>query len=140
MKPDLHGKIAVVTGASRGLGRRVAIRLAVHGAKVALVSRNAEQLRETQRMIEANGGVAQSFPCEIGNAGVVDMLKTEIERCLGIPTILIHAAGIFGPIQLMKDSDAARWIETITTNTIGPYLTCRAFADGMIRSGWGRIV
>lgn len=140
MSPNLQGKIAVVTGASRGLGRRVAIRLASCGAKIALVSRNAEQLRETERMIQASGGTAMAFASEIGNVFAVEKLKTQIESALGEPAILVNAAGIFGPIQLIKDSDAARWIETITINTIGPYLTCRAFAGGMIRNRWGRIV
>jgi NAD(P)-dependent dehydrogenase (short-subunit alcohol dehydrogenase family) len=52
----------------------------------------------------------------------------------------VNAAGIFGPIALIKDSDPAAWIETIMINTVGSYLTCRAFVGGMIHAGWGRIV
>ena len=63
-----------------------------------------------------------------------------IERDLGIPSILVNAAGVFGPIDLIKDSDPDLWIETIMINTIGAYLTCRAFVGGMIDGGWGRIV
>jgi len=140
MPSSLQGKIAVVTGASRGLGRRVAMRLAGHGTHVALVSRNAAQLREVEREIKAKGGAAQSFPSETGDASSIANLKSHIEQSLGEPAILVNAAGIFGPIQLIKDSDSARWIETITTNTIGPYLTCRTFVGGMIRHHWGRIV
>jgi NAD(P)-dependent dehydrogenase (short-subunit alcohol dehydrogenase family) len=140
MTPDLQGRIAVVTGASRGLGRCVAARLAACGARVALVARSAQQLRETAQAIQASGGVAHAFPSEIGNPAGMEALKARIETMLGPPAILVNAAGIFGPIQPIADSDAARWIETITTNTIGPYLTCRAFVGGMIGGGWGRIV
>jgi NAD(P)-dependent dehydrogenase (short-subunit alcohol dehydrogenase family) len=59
---------------------------------------------------------------------------------LGPPTIVINAAGVFGPIQPVIESDPARWIETLAINTIGPYLVCRIFLPGMLAAGWGRIV
>jgi NAD(P)-dependent dehydrogenase (short-subunit alcohol dehydrogenase family) len=54
--------------------------------------------------------------------------------------ILVNAAGVFGPIQPIKDSDPRQWIETLATNTLGPYLTCRAFIGPMVDRGWGRVV
>ena len=138
--PDLKGKTAIVTGAGSGLGQRVALRLAAHGASVALVSRNVERLRETQRAIIAARGDAHVFPADAGNAAAVETLAAQITQSIGKPSILINAAGIFGPIQLIQDSDPARWIETINTNVIGPYLLSRAFLDGMIAQRWGRIV
>jgi NAD(P)-dependent dehydrogenase (short-subunit alcohol dehydrogenase family) len=63
-----------------------------------------------------------------------------VQRELGRVTVLVNAAGVFGPIQLIKDSDPARWIATMAINMIGPYLTCHAFVGEMIDAGWGRIV
>jgi NAD(P)-dependent dehydrogenase (short-subunit alcohol dehydrogenase family) len=137
---DLSGKIAVVTGASRGVGRRVAVRLAREGAVVAMVARGGAGLESTRQQIAALGARALVVPADIGNPGAVKRMKEVIERDLGIPSILVNAAGVFGPIDLIKDSDPAAWIETITINTVGPYLTSRAFVGGMIEHGWGRIV
>ena len=136
----LHGKIAVVTGASRGVGRRIAVRLALEGATVALLARSEAGLEETRREIATGGFRALAVPADLARPESVTLAKAVIERDLGTPSILVNAAGVFGPIGLVQDSDPAAWIETLMINTIAPYLTCRAFAAGMIRAGWGRIV
>lgn len=136
----LSGKIAVVTGAGRGLGQRVAAGLADEGAKVAVVARSKDQLESTQKLISQAGGVARSFPTDVASPDAVLQLQRQVEDELGAATILVNAAGIFGPIQLVRDSDPQRWIETLAINTIGPYLTCRAFLEGMLAAGWGRII
>ncbi len=120
---DLSGKVAVVTGASRGLGRDVAEALAAHGVEVAAVARTSER-----------------FSADVSRPEDVERLSAQVEAELGPPAILVNAAGIFGPIQLIKDSDPARWIETVMVDAIGPYLTCRAFVGGMVEAGWGRVV
>jgi NAD(P)-dependent dehydrogenase (short-subunit alcohol dehydrogenase family) len=137
---DLSGRIAVVTGASRGLGQRIALRLAKQGAAVALLARTEAGLEDTRRQLASGGTRALVVPVDLAKPESVRQLKDAIERDLGIPTILVNAAGIFGPIDLIKDSDPDLWMETIMINTIGPYLTCRAFVGGMIDNGWGRIV
>ncbi len=137
---QLSGKVAVVTGASRGIGRAVAVGLAHAGAQVVLVARGAEQLRVTAVTVEQSGGRATVLPANICEPAAVEQLKAQILNQFGPPAILINAAGIFGPVQLIKDSDPAAWIETLQTNTIAPYLTCRAFVGGMIDQGWGRII
>jgi NAD(P)-dependent dehydrogenase (short-subunit alcohol dehydrogenase family) len=137
---DLSGKIAVVTGASRGLGQRSALRLAQQGAAVALLARTEAGLEDTRRQLAAVGMRALVVPVDLGKPESVRQVKGAIERDLGIPSILVNAAGVFGPIDLIKDSDPDLWVETIMINTIGSYLTCRAFVGGMIDSGWGRIV
>lgn len=136
----LDGKIAVITGASRGIGQRIAWRLAQQGAIVALLARNEKALQDTQQRILATGAHALIVPVNLGEPQSVAQVKGVIERDLGIPSILVNAAGVFGPIDLVKDGDPAAWIETIMINMVAPYLTCRAFVGGMVEGGWGRIV
>lgn len=137
---DLTGKVAVVTGASRGVGRRIAIRLARNGARIALLARGRAGLEETQRLIEQQGGQGVVLVADLARAEAVEEARDSIERQLGTVSILVNAAGIFGPIDLVKDTDPHAWIETIMINTIAPYLTCRAFVAGMLVQAWGRIV
>ena len=136
---DLGGKVAVITGASRGLGQRVAVRLAGHGAAVVLIARSEAALESTARSIIANGGRAEVVGADLSNPSSLSAVTSRAGR-MGTPSILVNAAGVFGPIQLIKDSDPREWIETIMTNLISHYLTCRAFVGGMIEQGWGRIV
>lgn len=140
MNLQLQGKVAVVTGAGRGLGRQTALHLAAQGVTVAAVARHAEQLQQTEEAIKQAGGVAQAFPADISEAREVERLKKEVDRRFGPVSILVNAAGIFGPIQLIKDSDSKRWIETVAVNLMGPYFTSRAFVGGMIQNRWGRII
>jgi NAD(P)-dependent dehydrogenase (short-subunit alcohol dehydrogenase family) len=137
---ELAGKVGVVTGAGRGIGRLAALRLAGRGVSLALVSRSSAQLSSTAQEIAARGGRAIAVPADVGSYDSVAAMKAEVESRLGAPSILINAAGVFGPIQLVWNTDPARWIETIMVNAIGPYLTCRAFVEDMMRKGWGRIV
>jgi NAD(P)-dependent dehydrogenase (short-subunit alcohol dehydrogenase family) len=115
--------IAVVTGASRGLGRNVADALEARGIAVARVARSVERFR-----------------CDVSKPDEVDRLKADVERELGPPQILVNAAGIFGPVARLTHAPRDEWLRTIAVDLIGPYLTCRAFAPGMIEAGWGRIV
>lgn len=136
----LSGKVAVVTGASRGLGRCIAARLVEAGANVALLARDEKALKETAGKIAKEGVRTLVVSVDLGNPQSIEQMKRTVEGDLGAPSILINAAGIFGPIDLVRNSDPAAWIETMMVNTVGPYLTCRAFVGGMIDRGWGRIV
>ena len=70
----------------------------------------------------------------------VERLRDDVLAQWGPPGIVINAAGVFGPIQTVSESQPDRWIETLAINTIGPYLVCRAFLPVMLAAGWGRIV
>lgn len=142
MSAALSGRIAVVTGASRGVGQRIAVRLAREGAACALVARGAAGLNATAAEIRAVGGRAEVFPADLSQTSpaAVAALRHAIESTLGTPSIVINGAGVFGPIALIRDVDPAEWLETIAINALTPFLICQAFVGGMIAQGWGRIV
>jgi NAD(P)-dependent dehydrogenase (short-subunit alcohol dehydrogenase family) len=119
----IQNAVAVVTGASRGLGKDVAEALAARGAQVIPVARTAER-----------------FPVDVADPEQVAGLAREVEQAFGPPTILVNAAGMFGPLERFRDTDPTAWVDTMMVDAIGPYLTCRAFVGGMLDAGWGRIV
>jgi NAD(P)-dependent dehydrogenase (short-subunit alcohol dehydrogenase family) len=136
---DLTGKVAIVTGASRGVGRRIACRLARMGASVALVARSRADLEATAQEIAAAAPTIL-IPVDLADPKSFAPVQQQIETELGTPSILVNAAGVFGPIDLVKDTDPAAWIQTIMINLIAPYITCRAFVPAMMAGGWGRII
>jgi NAD(P)-dependent dehydrogenase (short-subunit alcohol dehydrogenase family) len=124
---DLEGQVAVVTGASRGIGHAIAQGLAARGARVASLSRSG-------------GPVGLAVSADVRDPADVERARAEVERELGPASVLVNAAGVFGPIALVVDTDPQRWIDTLMVDMVGAYLTCRAFAPAMIDGGFGRIV
>jgi NAD(P)-dependent dehydrogenase (short-subunit alcohol dehydrogenase family) len=120
---SIEGQGALVTGASRGIGATIAQALDRAGARVARVSRSGE-----------------GFRADVSRVEEVERLAGEVRERLGPPTILVNAAGVFGPLDRLRDADPRRWLETISVDALGPYLTCRAFVGGMVDEGWGRIL
>lgn len=140
MEDSARRRIAVVTGAGRGLGRGVAVALAQRGHPVVGVARSAAQLAETADIIRAAGGQMLARPTDVSDPDAVASMAAFVRDQLGPPSILVNAAGIFGPIALIRDTDAKAWIETIMIDAIAPFMTTRAFVGDMIDAGWGRIV
>jgi NAD(P)-dependent dehydrogenase (short-subunit alcohol dehydrogenase family) len=136
---DLTGKLAVVTGASRGLGQRAALRLADHGATLVLVARDGASLESTARGIAEKGGHAEVVSADLSDPRSIDKVVAGASR-IGAPSILVNAAGVYGPLELIKDSEPREWIGTLMVNMVSHYLTCRAFVGGMVERGWGRII
>jgi NAD(P)-dependent dehydrogenase (short-subunit alcohol dehydrogenase family) len=134
---ELEGRVAVVVGAAGGLGRDLACALAERGASVVLAGRTRAKLDETLRLLRSDALVA---PTDVSERGDVDRLRAMTEERFGRADVLINCAGIFGPLRRIVDSDPDEWVRTLSINCVGPYLTARAFAPGMIAAGWGRIV
>jgi NAD(P)-dependent dehydrogenase (short-subunit alcohol dehydrogenase family) len=137
---ELEGRVAVVVGAGGGLGRDLACALAQRGARVVLAGRTRERLDDTSRAVSAAGVEALIVPTDVSDPGDVGRLRDATEARFGGADILLNCAGIFGPLRRIVESDPGEWTQTLSVNCIGPYLTCRAFAPGMMRRGWGRIV
>ncbi|MDF2732297.1 MAG: 3-oxoacyl-[acyl-carrier protein] reductase [Desertimonas sp.] len=133
-------RIAVVTGASGGLGRDIAVALAARGHPVALVARSADPLAVAEQEIRAGGGEAVAIPTDVSVPAAVEAMRSRVVDELGPPSILVNAAGVFGPVQLIKDSDPTEWVATMMIDAVAPYLVTRAFVGGMVEAGWGRIV
>jgi 3-oxoacyl-[acyl-carrier protein] reductase len=139
LRVDLAGHVAIVTGASRGLGKAMAAALGAAGARVACVARNAERLAETVRLIEHRGGQAAAFACDVtdraGVDGLVDKLVADWQRL----DILVNNAGITRDTLLPRMSDE-EWDDVINTNLRSAFLWCRAAARHMMRARYGRII
>lgn len=137
---DQAGRIAVVTGGGRGLGRGVALGLAGAGATVVAVARSEAQLAETATLAREAGGTVIPMAADVADVDAVMALGDRVRAEVGVPTILVNAAGVFGPIALIHEGDPHDWVRTVQIDGIAPYLTTRAFLAGMLDQGWGRIV
>lgn len=136
----LQDKLVVVTGAGSGIGQAIAIGMAAEGAEVILVGRRVVKLDETLALIVDNGAKAFPITADVGKVEDVEALAAKVFHDFGVPSVVVNAAGIHGEIKPILGSNPKRWIDTLTINTVGPYLVCRAFAGEMVKQGWGRIV
>jgi NAD(P)-dependent dehydrogenase (short-subunit alcohol dehydrogenase family) len=140
MDAAARDRVAVVTGAGRGLGRAVATALAERGHQVVGVARDAAALADPADRIHAAGGRMLSRPADVADPDAVEELAAFVHEQLGQPSILINAAGVYGPIAMIRDTDPRAWVETVMIDAIAPFLTTRQFVGGMVDAGWGRIV
>jgi 3-oxoacyl-[acyl-carrier protein] reductase len=136
---DLSGQVALVTGASQGLGRAIAEALAASGASVALVARNAVKLAEVAAGIRGAGGTAQEFPCDVAKGEEVARVVEQIVESLGRLDILVNNAGVTRDTLLPRMSDE-EWDEVLTTNLRAPFLFMRAASRPMMQQRYGRII
>lgn len=139
---DLNGKVALVTGASQGIGRATALALSRAGARVALAARNAEKLAALETEIAAAGAEALAIPMDIADAEQVKAgFKRAIER-FGRLDILVNNAGApqGADRNEIEDVPVEAWDETMAVNARGAFLMSRAAVPAMRKAGWGRIV
>ncbi|HYD07293.1 MAG TPA: SDR family oxidoreductase [Reyranella sp.] len=137
---SLQGKIALVTGASRGIGEGVARELARQGAKVMLLARNGDLAQKVAGEIAAAGGTAAALACDVSDYAAVERAVADTRRKFGGLDILVNNAGVIEPIAELASSDPAAWARSIQINLIGGYNVVRAVIDGMMREGGGTIV
>lgn len=136
---DLSGRTAVVTGASRGIGRAIALRLAESGAKVACIARNLEKLEEVAGEIRSLGAEATIHQCDVTETDQVQKTVDAIHEDVGNIHILINNAGITRDTLLPRMSDED-WDSVISSNLRSVFLFTRAVGQLMVRAKQGRIV
>jgi 3-oxoacyl-[acyl-carrier protein] reductase len=135
----LSGRIALVTGASQGIGRACALQLAKDGATVALAARNVEKLEAVAAEIAAAGGTAKAFALDVASEESIKACAKAVIAEFGTLNILVNNAGITkdGLMLRMKRQD---WDDVMTTNLTGAFLLTQACASAMMKARWGRII
>jgi NADP-dependent 3-hydroxy acid dehydrogenase YdfG len=133
---SIEGKVAVVTGAGRGIGRAIAVELARMGAKVALAARSASELEQTA---QAAGGAAKVIPTDVRKREDIQKLLDQTASILGPVDILVNAAGVgvFGQVTQFSDQD---YDVILDTNLRSIFMACRHLLPSMIARGKGDIV
>src|SRR6266511_131444 len=136
---DLAGRVAVVTGASSGIGRTIALALASAGAAVVLVARRATELERVAREIADTGGRAVVLAGDLADRAELRRVAAQAPGYFGAPDILVSAAGtnVRKPILDVTDED---WDATMRLNLDAPFFLAQRLAPGMIERGWGRII
>ncbi len=135
----LHSRVAVITGASRGLGKQMAEALAQAGATVVLVARNRELLEKAKFGIEGRGGKAYAFVADLSKEDEVGRFAEGVRAQAGAPDILINNAGM-NLRKLLHEFTLEEWHRVIETNLDTAFLCARAFVPGMIEKKFGRII
>ena len=136
----LAGRVALVTGGSRGIGREICLRLAGHGANVAVHFRQQEeQAKAVEAEILASGSRAMAVRKELDGESACRDLVATVTRDLGPIDILVNNAAVFTGAAI-EELDAAMWNETLNLNLSVPFYCIRACLPAMRRRGWGRII
>jgi len=136
---SLSGRVALVTGASQGIGRTCALRLAKDGATIAVAARNQEKLNELAAEITAAGGKAAAFALDVGDEDQVKSSVKAIIAQFGKIEILVNNAGITRD-QLIMRMKRADWDAVLQTNLTSAYLVTQQVITSMLRQKWGRII
>lgn len=137
---ELHGKIALVTGGGRGIGRAIALELAGAGCDVALLARTREQVNEVAATIQALGRRSMAIAADVANPQQVQQALTEIQSTLGPISILINNAAVVGPLGPTAEVDLDAWAQAIAINLTAPFQFIHACLPSMLKQGWGRII
>ena len=139
MSQKLSGRVAVVTGASKGLGKAMAVALAAEGARVALIARDHEHLAELAETIRSDGGAVHAFPTDVTSEEQVRRTSQDIVARFGEVNILINNAGI-NLRKSIGDLTLEDWHSVMDTNVTSAFLMCRTLLPHMRGRGYGRII
>jgi len=139
---QLADRVALITGAGRGIGRAIALAYATEGAKVALTARTTSELDEVVGKIRAQSGTAVAISADLADRAVPAKLVGEVQRALGPVEILVNNAGVgssANPKPLVEFDDDF-WDLSLAVNLTAPYLLCKAVLPQMLARRWGRII
>ena len=136
----LEGKVAIVTGAGRGIGRAISAAYAREGARLALVARTASQVEEAAQEARGLGAEALAISADVAEPRDVERMVRETLTRFGGVDVLVNNAAILGPLGVFSDNDTQQWADTIRINVIGLALCSHAVLPPMIERGGGSIV
>lgn len=136
---ELSGRIALVTGGGRGIGREAALALASAGADVAVAARSGNELAQAVTAIRAAGRRGQAIVCDVTDRAQVEAMIAQVKTVLGEPSILVNNAGIAGSAKLTDTTDEM-WDRMLRVNATGAFYCTRAVLPMMLQAKWGRIV
>lgn len=136
----LQDRVAIITGAVRGIGRAIALAYVREGASVALAARTLTELKETAERVEILDGTSCVTRTDVSDRTEVDEMVRETLRRFSTVDILVNNAGTTGPIGPLQDNEVSRWIRTIEVNLTGVYLCCWAVLPVMLSRGRGKII
>jgi NAD(P)-dependent dehydrogenase (short-subunit alcohol dehydrogenase family) len=135
----LQGKVAVITGASRGLGRAMALALGESGARLALVGRNRDKLAETRKLAAELGAESEIFLADVRDEAQIARLEKEVIARFAGAHIVVNNAGT-AVRKAVADFSLDEWKLVVDTNLTGAFLVSRAFIPHMKKAKWGRII
>lgn len=140
--PKLNQRIALVTGAGRGIGRAIAVALAAEGAAVACAARSGDELQDVVSEIESAGGRAVPVTADLAERTTARTLAAEVQRQLGPIDILVNNAGVGSSARPMPvvEFDESFWDLTMEVNVTAPLLLTKSVLPEMLSRGWGRII
>jgi NAD(P)-dependent dehydrogenase (short-subunit alcohol dehydrogenase family) len=135
-------QIALITGASRGLGLALARELAGSGVRVAMVARDAREIEAAAEALRAEGHDAIAIADDVGDPDAAWRIAGQVHALLGTPDVVIHNASALGPVPLaaLADTAPATFAATFATNVFGPFALTRALVGAMVLRGWGTFV
>ena len=136
----LDGRVAVITGAGRGIGQAIALAYAREGARLALAARSESELEQAVVAVSELGAEAIAVPTDVTSQADTERLSQATMERFGRIDVLVNNAGISGPIGPLQDNDIAEWVDTINVNLTGTFLVCRAVIPFMLEQGGGRII
>jgi NAD(P)-dependent dehydrogenase (short-subunit alcohol dehydrogenase family) len=139
MPTDLTGKVALVTGGGRGIGRAVALALAEAGADVAVSSRTQADVDAVAAAVRQHGRRSMAISCDVRDRAQVDTMVARVGAELGPALILVNSAGIARSARIQETSDEM-WAETLGINATGAFYCTRAVLPAMLKARWGRLI
>jgi len=135
----MQGKVALVTGGGRGIGRAVALALARAGARIVVVGRTPERLDAVVAAIRSTGGEAGAYPCDLSDRSDLSRMTQKVSAEAGPVAILVNNAGVTGSWKALEMPDDD-WDRILGVNLTAAWLCTKAFLPAMLQRGWGRII
>lgn len=138
---ELKGKIGIITGGGRGIGKAIAVAFAREGSSLVLTSRTSSELKMTKQEIKSlSEGRIEILSADVSQPKEVKRLVDFTLKEFGTVDILVNCAGIYGPIGLATDIDSEKWLQAIDINLYGTFLCIQAVLPTMIKNGKGKII